>query len=89
MRFASIATAMIAGMMIATTAQALPAGPGSPTAGSTMIIQVHGCHRSCEWGPSRGWHRHGAACVPIRCIPRAANPGRCFVDRYGIRRCRW
>lgn len=89
MRFTSITTMACAVLLMSTTAQALPAIPSSPADGNSAVIQVHGCHRSCEWGPARGWHRHSAACVPIRCVPRAVNPGRCFVDRFGIRRCRW
>lgn len=59
-------------------------------AGDNLVQKTGGCHRSCEWGPARGWHRHvGARCVPVHCAPRAANPNRCFVDRYGHRHCRW
>ncbi|MFN3625416.1 MAG: hypothetical protein ACK4TP_15295 [Hyphomicrobium sp.] len=52
--------------------------------------EAHGCHRSCEWGPGRGFHRHvGPYCRPILCRPRAVYPGRCWVDGWGVRHCRW
>ena len=55
-----------------------------------MVEKAAGCHRSCEWGPVLGWHRHvGGYCRPIACVPRAAEPNRCWVDRWGERRCRW
>jgi hypothetical protein len=55
----------------------------------SLVHKVHGCHRSCELGGA-GWHRHaGPYCARVACIPRARHPNRCFVDRYGIRRCRW
>jgi hypothetical protein len=88
MKRVSFAAATLAGIVCSSAVHALPVTTGLPAAGSPVVL-VNGCHRSCEWGPGRGWHRHGAACYPIRCVPRAANPGRCFVDRSGIRRCRW
>lgn len=76
-------------LCLASAANAMPnTGPRTATVDS-QIIQVHGCHRSCEWGSVLGWHRHGAACRPIRCVPRAAAPNRCWVDWRGIRHCRW
>lgn len=55
-----------------------------------FVVKVHGCHRSCEWGPALRWHRHaGPACRPVGCWPRAAYPNRCWVDWRGIRHCRW
>jgi hypothetical protein len=69
--------------------QAQPALPAKPPQGLSDLHNVHACHRSCEFGPVRGWHRHGAGCQPLACIPRAANPNRCFVDRFGVRHCRW
>ncbi|RAI40964.1 hypothetical protein [Rhodoplanes roseus] len=68
-------------------AQAFPAG-AVPVGPDDDFVRVHGCHRSCEFGPARGWHRHGALCTPIACVPMAVAPGRCFVDRWGVRRCR-
>lgn len=57
---------------------------------SSLVTKVHGCHRSCEWGPALRWHRHvGFACAPVGCLPRAIHPHRCWVDGRGIRRCRW
>lgn len=70
-------------------AQAMPAGGPKTGAVESQVIQVHGCHRSCEWGRVLRWHRHGAACRPIKCWPRAVYPNRCWVDAYGVRRCRW
>jgi hypothetical protein len=55
-----------------------------------LVQRTGGCHRSCEWGPARGWHRHvGARCIPVACAPRAAYPNRCWVDYRGVRHCRW
>jgi hypothetical protein len=73
-------------------ALAAPAG-GVPDTGRTgaesLVLKVHGCHRSCELGPA-GWHRHvGPYCARVACAPRAAQPFRCFVDRWGVRRCHW
>ena len=75
----------------ASAASATPAGfIGDPGAGESLVTKTHGCHRSCEWGPVLRWHRHvGPACVPVGCLPRAAYPGRCWVDGWGVRRCRW
>ncbi len=73
----------------AANAVSMPVAPAAPAAPDSVVQQVHGCHRSCEWGPVLRWHRHGAACRVIACAPRAAYPGRCFVDRYGVRHCRW
>jgi hypothetical protein len=54
-----------------------------------LVHKVWGCHRSCEVGPA-GWHRHvGPYCVRVACVPRAWQPNRCFVDRWGVRHCRW
>jgi hypothetical protein len=45
---------------------------------ASLVIKVHGCHRSCEWGIGRGRHRHiGPACAPIWCAPQAKRPFRC------------
>jgi hypothetical protein len=55
-----------------------------------LVVKVHGCHRSCEWGIGRGWHRHiGPACVPVWCAPQAKQPFRCWVGRFGQRHCLW
>jgi hypothetical protein len=85
---AGLALAAIAG---ASSADAAPIG-GLNSAGdaSNLVIKVHGCHRSCEWGPALRWHRHvGPACRPVGCWPRAVHPHRCWVDWRGIRHCRW
>lgn len=88
--------AAVAGLAITTLAGASSAN-AAPLGGMdgmgdapNLVTQVHGCHRSCERGPVLGWHRHvGPACRPIGCWPRAANPNRCWVGRYGVRHCRW
>jgi hypothetical protein len=59
------------------------------SADASLVHKVHACHRSCELGPG-GWHRHvGPFCRRIACAPRAVYPHRCYVDRWGVRRCRW
>jgi hypothetical protein len=70
-------------------ALAAPAiGTATSPGDASLVQKVHGCHRSCELGPA-GWHRHGAYCRRIACVPRAVYPNRCFVDRWGVRHCRW
>ena len=87
--------AAVAGLAIATlagasSANAVPLGAMDGIADTpNLVTKVHGCHRSCEWGPVLRWHRHGVACRPIACWPRAAHPHRCWVGRYGVRHCRW
>ncbi len=74
----------------ASAAAAVPSGT-LKGAGATdnLVYKAHGCHRSCEWGPVLRWHRHGAGCHPIACFPRAVHPHRCWVDAWGVHRCRW
>ena len=70
------------------------AAPGGSVKGiaagrRASCVKTHGCHRSCELGPA-GWHRHaGPYCARVACVPRAWQPNRCFVDRWGVRHCRW
>jgi hypothetical protein len=67
------------------------AGPSGGGAGGLegLVHKAHFCHRSCELGPY-GWHRHvGFGCVRIACAPKAKQPFRCYVDRWGVRRCAW
>jgi hypothetical protein len=85
----------LTGIALAAGIWAAPASAGSlgalkdAGAADNLVQKVHGCHRSCELGPA-GWHRHvGAYCQRVACYPRALYPHRCFVDRYGVRRCRW
>lgn len=85
----------IAGMALAAAVWAAPVSAKpvgaleDAAAADTIVHKTHFCHRSCEWGPA-GWHRHvGPNCVRVRCYPRAKDPHRCFVDRYGVRHCRW
>lgn len=93
MTFRSLAA--VAGLAIATlagasSANAAPLGGMDGIADTpNLVTKVHGCHRSCERGPVLGWHRHGVACRPIACSPRAVHPNRCWVDRRGYRHCRW
>jgi len=86
--FAALALAVAA---VATPATAAPvAGLNGTGDADSLIVRVHGCHRSCEWGPVLRWHRHvGPSCRPVGCWPRAAHPGRCWVDWAGVRHCRW
>lgn len=88
--------------LIALPAMALVLGLGSALAANVggqqsiglgetegLVHKAHFCHRSCELGPA-GWHRHvGAACIRVACIPKAKHPFRCYVDRWGVRRCMW
>jgi hypothetical protein len=85
---AALAAAVLAGASPASSAPV--AGLGGAGDADSLVVKVHGCHRSCEWGPVLRWHRHvGPYCRPIGCWPRAAYPHRCWVDGAGIRRCRW
>jgi hypothetical protein len=85
---AGLAAAAIAGASSA--AGAGPAGLNGARDAPGLVVKVHGCHRSCEWGPVLTWHRHvGPACHPVGCVPRAAYPNRCWVDWRGVRHCRW
>jgi hypothetical protein len=84
-----IAPAAVVALGIGSALAAPGAGVTDLGAGdSSLVHKTHGCHRSCEAGPA-GWHRHGAFCVRIACAPRAWYPNRCFVDRWGVRHCRW
>jgi hypothetical protein len=87
----SAASLGLAIMGFAASANALPlSGPADGIAAESQVVKVHGCHRSCEWGPVLRWHRHiGPACRPVACWPRAVNPRRCWVDAAGYRHCRW
>jgi hypothetical protein len=85
--------AAIAGV---SAALALPKGPlptlpaNEARAEEGLVHKVHGCHRSCEWGPVFRWHRHvGAACAVVACVPLAPQPNRCWVDAWGVRHCSW
>jgi hypothetical protein len=86
-----IALAMFA-TLAATSASALPAAPSLTGAAASLdsVEQVWGGHRSCEWGPVRGWHRHvGWAAIAVPCAPLAAQPFRCWRGYFGVRHCRW
>ncbi|MBI1383917.1 MAG: hypothetical protein GC150_03280 [Rhizobiales bacterium] len=81
-----LATALLAMSAVAPAlaASISPAGLstaiGSDTA-ATPLVQVHGSHTHCAWGPVRGWwHRHGYSGA------RACTPSRRFDDGDGIRR---
>jgi hypothetical protein len=85
-----VCTMLTTFLLAITPALSLPSGYGSPGAGhgngsGTPIEKIHGCHRSCEWGPGLGWwHRHtGYACRAIACDSRRP-PG--FWDEPGYRR---
>jgi hypothetical protein len=93
MKLNFIALAMFA-TLAATSASALPAGSASGLTGAAATLgsveQVWGGHRSCEWGPVRGWHRHvGIAAIAVPCVPQAAQPFRCWRGYWGVRHCRW
>lgn len=73
-----LAGAAAALALSATAATAGPIGPiGAPSTADSesLVIQVHGGHRSCELGPA-GWHRHNRFGERITCGPayRAAPP---------------
>jgi hypothetical protein len=96
-RASRLATLGILGVLSLVASPAFAVSPAMTdgTAPESHIQKVHYCHRSCEygyiprWGVSR-WHRHiGPACLPERCVPRAPNPERCWVDAAGVRHCRW
>jgi hypothetical protein len=93
MKLTLMAAALLAAI-VATPASAIPAGSGPGINGAATVLdpvaQVYGGHRSCEWGPIRGWHRHvGWRAFPVACAPAAAQPFRCWRDYFGIRHCRW
>lgn len=70
-------------------AYALGPAPVSGLTADGTAAQVHFKHRSCELGPY-GWHRHrGWAGYRVPCYPRAWNPHRCWVNRWGVRHCWW
>ncbi|HEY7551743.1 MAG TPA: hypothetical protein VH913_19765 [Hyphomicrobiaceae bacterium] len=81
-------------MVVALGAGSAFAAPGAGVtdigaADGSLVHKVWGCHRSCEAGGA-GWHRHvGPFCVRVACYPRAWYPNRCYVDRWGVRHCRW
>jgi hypothetical protein len=90
MTFALLGAAMAAALCLSPApAHALtPLAASAPEAGST-VQPVHFRHRSCERG-RYGWHRHVRPYgMRVSCYPRAWNPYRCFVDRYGHRHCWW
>lgn len=87
-----VATALSA--FLAGGAQAAPVGDiggvqRAATEGALLGL-AHGGHRSCEWGPVLGWHRHvGIAAQPVPCKPLSPQPFRCWVDYWGVKHCRW
>jgi hypothetical protein len=83
--------AMVLALGLGSAFAATVGGPATGGAGGLegLVHKAHFCHRSCELG-GYGWHRHvGPSCVRVACIPQARQPFRCFVDRWGVRRCRW
>ncbi len=93
-RLAALTLAAIASLGASTAFAMSPTAMQTPKP-DNLVQKVHGCHRSCEfgyiprWGVSR-WHRYGGpGCYPVRCVPRAAHPNRCWVDGWGVRHCRW
>lgn len=87
--FYAILAAAVLVVAVVSAAIAFPAAPVVPGTVGGRMTQVHGCHRSCEAGPVIGWHRHGLLCRPIACVPLAPAQHRCWIDRAGVRRCRW
>jgi hypothetical protein len=91
MKRAQLVSSVIAALVLASTpALSLsgsygPLGVDQGSGQSELIKKIHGCHRSCEWGPGLGWwHRHtGYACRAIACDSRRP-PG--FWDEPGYRR---
>jgi len=67
-------------------AQAAPLGGlgESPVAEDALVTQVHGYHRSCRWGPHRGWwHRHLRSGRPVHCGRRYYRYGYYDGPYYG------
>jgi hypothetical protein len=87
--FYAILAAAVLVVAVVSAAIAFPIAPAIQRAAGGLIASVHGCHRSCEAGPAIGWHRHGFLCRPNACMPLAPAPHRCWIDRAGVRRCRW
>jgi hypothetical protein len=82
---ARIRLAFLVALTIALTAQGANAGSLKPAVGvlkesgaeSNLMQKAHGCHYSCECGPSRDfgceqqYHRHlHMLCLPVRCDRR-------------------
>ena len=68
-------------------AQAAPLGgglAGSPVVEEGLVTKAHGYHRSCRWGPRRGWwHRHLHSGRPIHCGRRYHRYGYYDGPYYG------
>jgi hypothetical protein len=66
---------LVGGVLAVASAMPAAAAPLVPTqyptrsASDADIVKVHGFHRSCRWGPRRGWwHRHvGPYGRPVHC----------------------
>jgi hypothetical protein len=67
---------LVGGVLAVASAMPAAAAPLVPTQYPTRsasdgsdIVKVHGFHRSCRWGPRRGWwHRHvGPYGRPVHC----------------------
>ena len=93
MRYKSL-LALPAMVLVLGLGSAFAATAGGPTSSGVgglegLVHKAHFCHRSCERGPY-GWHRHvGPSCNRVACVPQAKHPHRCYVDRWGVRRCLW
>lgn len=64
------ATALVVlGQLSPASAAPLGATPSTGAGVEDVITKVHGYHRSCRWGPRRGWwHRHiGPHGRPVHC----------------------
>lgn len=85
---AIVGIALAAGILAAPTSASPLAGLKDVAVADSLVHKTHGCHRSCEWGFGRGWHRHvGPYCQPVWCAPQAKQPFRCWRDRWAKRHC--
>ena len=76
-------------------AQAAPLSGANSSAlvAEPAVTKVHGFHRSCRWGPRRGWwHRHGPHGRPFSCGRRyyrsyyyAPSYGYAYGPAFGFR----
>ena len=51
-------------LLIVPGASAAQPSRGAISDKSDLVVEIHGCHRHCAWGPRIGQHRHVNECAP-------------------------